>query len=619
VDDWEHYLRVDPQGEWSDEARQRLEVVKGKEKQHEQSSSEPLLSPTQIIRGVSKNDEMREKINRRIEEYLDLAIAKWLPEAYPLAQTSGSDVDSRGALAILSEVAIQEHGDRWLADLLASSSSSRTFAQAVRQLSAALKSNDTGDNVSARYHATEAEHLFASDRNDAGTLRSRVEYMFASQDAQDGKDCLKAARGLAPRLQVHRYPWLQTQFLIEMGNCTWILGDLGDVQKLFVQAAQQAELAHYDVIYLRSQDHLSLLAGELGDLTSAWARNQKALRRYWSGVYPAMRGYNLYYNRYEFADSAGQPHLQTVALRDGIALTESFEDNLLRAMAHVLMANAAARSEQPQMAEREFDRASKLFAASPQIESTKIALLEAETRMAGVEISQGDSKSAINRLRQRESEIRQHPTNYLSILYYSTLGEAETEVGHTREADAALRVAVTLANSRLHSLHDDKSRIEWIQQSSSAYRNLVQQQILQGDAQGALEIWESYREADLHGGAFQPVNSSSFPQLNEVAARIPRLSKETIVTYAALPRGVAVWVYDDRGVSSTWIEGDSRQLRAQVQRFRTLCADPSSALSDVQRNARALYSILIAPIEQRLSVDRVLVVDADDQVAEIPY
>ena len=62
-----------------------------------------------------------------------------------------------------------------------------------------------------------------------------------AQDAQDGSGCLKAASGLGSRLQGYSYSWLRAQFLIENGNCTWISGNLGDVQKFFLRAAQQAE------------------------------------------------------------------------------------------------------------------------------------------------------------------------------------------------------------------------------------------------------------------------------------------------------------------------------------------------------------------------------------------
>jgi tetratricopeptide (TPR) repeat protein len=620
VDDWQHYLRIDPQGDWSTDARSRLTALQEKIKQHEKSENEPLLTPEEIATAGAGDSGVREKIDRRVEDYLNVAVIDWLPNAYPTAGQKSADQssDARTSLAILTDIAVQKHGDRWLADLVASGSAAN-FALAVEHLSAALKANGTGDNVAARNHAAEAGRLFASERNDAGALRARVEYMFASQDAQDGSGCLKAASGLGSRLQGYSYSWLRAQFLIENGNCTWISGNLGDVQKFFLRAAQQAEHAAYGTIYLRTQDHLSLLAGTVGDLPAAWARTQKALLRYWAGVYPAMRGYNLYYDRYEFASSTRQPHLQMAILRDAVALTESFDDSLLRAMAHVHMANAAVELAEMEVAETEYTQATRLFSASPQIESTQIARLEAETRIAGVEIYQGKTQLAIDRLRQKAPEITQHPTNYLSILYYSTLGEAETQAGHTQEADSALRLAVSLADGRLHSLHDDKSRIEWVEQSAAAYRNLVQQLLLQGDAEGALELWESFRGAELSAVASVPSGSPELSQVHEVASRLPSLTKEMVVTYAALPKGLAVWVYDDRGIWSNWIHGNPKEIQAQVERFRALCSDFTSEQSDVERNARNLYGILFAPIEQRISSDRLLVIDADDELSGIPF
>ena len=619
VYDWQHYLRIDPQGDWSNDVRARLAALQEKIKQHTKNEQEPLLTPDEIAKAGPNDTGIRERIDRQVEAYLNVALRDWLPNAYPaFAQESGHQLESSAALAVLSTVAVQKHGDHWLADLMASSSLS-DFELAVEHLSAALKANDIGDNVAARRHATEAGRLFTSEHNEAGALRARVEYMFASQDAQDGAGCLKAASGLQTRLQRHSYTWLETQFLIESGNCTWISGNLGGVQKFFLQAAQQAERAAYGVIYLRTQDHLSLLASTVGDLTGAWGRTQKALGHYWAGVYPAMRGYNLYYDRYELASSTNQPHLQMAVLRDAVVLTQSFDDNILRAMAHLHMANAAVELSEMDLAKTEYAEASRLFAASPQIESTQIARLEADTRIAGVQIRQGNTQLAISRLRQEAPEIAKHPTNYLSILYYSTLGEAETQAGHTQQADAALRLAVALANGRLRSLHDDKSRIEWVEQSATAYRDLVQQRLLKGDAEGALELWESFRGAELSGVASGSSGSQEPYELHEVASRLLSLTNETVVSYAVLPRGLAVWVYDDRGIWSSWIQGNANTIQAQIERFRALCADFTSDKSDVERNARNLYGILLSPIEQRIPSGRLLIIDADDALAGMPF
>ena len=185
VDDWEHYLRIDPQGGWADEARRQLASLREKLKQHEQSEAEPLLSPSDIA--FDERAVMRGKVDARIEDYLDLAITDWLPGAYPTSQQTKNNMSDVGpALALLSDVAVQNHGDRWLADIL-STPLSANFAGAVAELSATLRANKVGDNVAARQHAAHAERLFILVGSAAGALRARVEYMFASQDAQNGQ------------------------------------------------------------------------------------------------------------------------------------------------------------------------------------------------------------------------------------------------------------------------------------------------------------------------------------------------------------------------------------------------------------------------------------------------
>ena len=82
VDDWEHYLRVDSQGEWSADARRRLSALKGKLQEHEKSQDERLLSPAEIAEAGADNVAVQEKIEGRIEEYLNVAVTDWLPEAY---------------------------------------------------------------------------------------------------------------------------------------------------------------------------------------------------------------------------------------------------------------------------------------------------------------------------------------------------------------------------------------------------------------------------------------------------------------------------------------------------------------------------------------------------------
>ncbi|HEY6767267.1 MAG TPA: CHAT domain-containing tetratricopeptide repeat protein [Candidatus Sulfotelmatobacter sp.] len=623
MDDWEHYLRVDPQGEWSDDARRRLSALKEKIEQHDKSSNESLLTPSQITQTSLSDATMPEKIDRRIEEYLSLAMVTWLPDSYPNAQASTSSAaDSRRALGVLSEIAVEKHEDHWLADLLTYSASAN-FAPAIAQLSDALRANDAGDNVAAREHASAAERLFAQAGDEAGALRAHIEYLFASHDAQEAKPCLDAARGTESRFTNRSYPWLAAQFHIEEGTCYGLLENLGQTRRLYERAAHEAQASGYNSIYLRTQDHLSTLDVRSGFLLSGWVRTQRALATFWRGQYAPMRGYNLYYNLYEFSRVCRQPYLQIAAWRDGILLSESFRDNVISGMAHSLMADAAIGAGQPQTAESEFTRARQLFAAAPQIKSTRIAGLEAETRLGEVEASEGKPQESVLRLRQLAREISKLSDNLLAIMFYTTLGDAESGIGQNKEAESALLSAIALAELQLKSIGDEVSRLRWSQQTSRTYRNFVQLRFHQGNTQEALEIWESYRGAPKRSGrvvrlAGMTTVPASF-EPHEVASQLHDITKETVISYALLPYGMATWVYDNRGIFAHWTEGSPKGIAAVARRFRSLCSDPASDEADLRQNARGLYDLLVAPVEQYLSPDRILVVELDEGLEGLPF
>jgi CHAT domain-containing protein/cytochrome c-type biogenesis protein CcmH/NrfG len=623
VDDWEHYLRVDSQGEWSDDARRRLNALKEKIEQHDKSSNEPLLTPDQIAQAGASDARMREKIDERIEEYLGLALVTWLPDSYPNAQASTSSAaNSRRALSILSEIAVEKHKDDWLADLLYNSASAN-FTPAVAQLSDALRANDAGDNVAGREHASAAERLFLLAGDEAGALRAHVEFLFASQDAQEGQPCLDAARGTESRFTNRSYPWLAAQFHIEEGTCYGLMENLGQTRRLYERAAHEAQASGYNSIYLRTQDHLSTLDGRSGFLVPGWARTRQALASFWRGKYAPMRGYNLYYNLYEFSRVSQQPCLQMAAWRNGISLSESFHDNVISGMAHFLMADAAIGARQSQTAEGEFARARQLFAAAPQIKSTRIAGLEAETRLGEVEASEGKPQEAVLRLRRLAPEISKLSDNLLAIMFYTTLGDAESGIGQSNEAESALLSAIALSELQLKSIDDEVSRLRWNQQTSRTYRNLVQLRFHQGDTQEALEIWESYRGAPKRSdrvGRFTGMTTPPAPfEPHEVASKLDDITRETVISYALLPQGMATWVYDNRGVFAHWTEGSPKDIAALARRFRSLCSDPASDEADLRQNARGLYDLLVAPMEQYLSPDRILVVELDEGLEGLPF
>src|SRR5439155_22767763 len=83
VADWEHYLQIDPTSGWAQEARQHLRRVRDELQKHEQGLHEPLGDPRTFADNLSNGDpQATTAIDRRVEDYLQIAITQWLPDHY---------------------------------------------------------------------------------------------------------------------------------------------------------------------------------------------------------------------------------------------------------------------------------------------------------------------------------------------------------------------------------------------------------------------------------------------------------------------------------------------------------------------------------------------------------
>jgi len=615
VDDWEHYLRIEPRSEWAEEARSRLAAVRDKARRRNQGRNEPLIAPSQF--GEVSEGWLSSRLDPRLEEYMDLAVTEWLPEAFPAhADQRSISADEERALRVLSDRTTQRHGDLWFADLLAGRASN-DFPAAVNELSEAIQANDRADAGSAETHAGRAAKLFTRSNNKAGVLRARIEVLAALNGNSDGIGCDRAMKSLGNILGQQAYFWLRARYKFESGTCAWLREDLGSARSKYSAAREEASTHGFRELYLRSLDRLAGLEAVSGSFGSAWKKVSQGLAAFWSGNYPDVRGYNFYFDIYELTRVNGLPHAQVAAWRDGIRLTESSPDIAQRAMAHLAMGNAAAKAGMSELSAAEFARADTLFSESPQIPSTRMAKLEAETRLAAVETSAGNFQQALARMKPLGPEIDALSNNYLGILFYSTLGEAESLGADSDQAENDLWKAVHLSQRQVNSLGDAKSRLQVVRESSTAYRALVQRDLLKRNPGEALRLWESYRAAPMVLGR-QNSNrkeDSATPGLSE---NLAVFNNRTVVSYAILPKGLAIWVIDDRGIFSHWTDGGSAAVVAATARLRALCADPHSDLSDLQTKARFLYDALISPIRDRIAPDRALIAELDDDLEGLP-
>jgi CHAT domain-containing protein/tetratricopeptide (TPR) repeat protein len=632
IDDWQHYLRIDPQGEWSEEAKSRLATVQDKLRRQQAVRREPLLTPAEIAKAGSENVAVQEKIDERFEQYLHIAITDWLPQAFP-ERSSDASRDARIALLELSEIAQRRHADRWLADLLAGSTSG-LFTPAANALAMSVQANDRGDYTEGQKAAHRSALLFAETTNSAGEIRAQAEEVYSDHLLWEGPRCLALLSRMSSLLNQSSYAWIQAQMSLEESNCANAVGDLGRYQSAITVGLSRAKKHNYVALNLRALGFQALSYGSAGDSDTAFAMTAEGLKLFWSGHADLMKGYNLYFNLESVVEGLHLPYFQVALLREATALIDEHPDVLQRAMAHRWYGNAAYLANLPQLAASEFSKASALFAASPQTPATARDYMDAEVWLAHAEIEQGDLEPAAARLQAIRSSLDRAPSFDPEIGFYTAQADIAMRRADSMAADSAVRSAVFLAEWALTSYRSDEDRRHWAEQTRSTYQEAVEWKVRQGDASAALELWEWYRGADLRAG--EPLHNSSpttpriadppdprdapaLPHPTLVSDRSPLIHDETVVAYAVLPDGIAIWVYDDRGVFSHWVTTSSSQTKELVSSFERLCSDRTSDLVTLRATGRLLYNLLVAPVEKQLQPGRTVLFEPDDSLIGIPW
>jgi CHAT domain-containing protein/tetratricopeptide (TPR) repeat protein len=627
MDDWEHYLRVDPQSEWAEDAGRHLADVKRKKDQSDKSLAEPLLTPEYIAHANEKDSGLGMKIDERIEQYLNVVTTDWLPTAF--SQKTGESPSAQVAVAAVAQITRNLHQDTWLTDLL-SHTANEQFRLAVQALAVSIRANEDGDYLQGRKSASKAAELFRSAANPAGELRAEAEEVYSDHLLYEGDQCLSLLRTLTERLNHLSYAWLRAQTNLEESNCADLVGDFGTYETAIKKGTQEAKEHNYAALFLRGLGFQAQAASSLGDENTGFSLASKGLARFWSGGVDLIKGYNLYTDLDTAADELRLPNLQVVLWREATTLIDMYPDLVQRAMAHSWYANAAYLAGMPTLAETEFGNARDLFLLSPQTTATTRRRMDAEIWLAELETRRGELDQAAARLQKMRPILATTPSFVQEIRFYDALAEIALKRGDLVTAQSALRPAVYLAEWALDSFHGESDGRQWVEETKGVYRNLVEWKLRQGDANSALELWEWYRGAELRAKdrGYRIQSLDAHPDLQEapelpspliVANRLPLLHDETIVAYSTFYDGIQVWVYDDHGVFSQWISTPLAIVQEQTDRLRRLCSDPTSDLVILRQTALSLYKLLILPVEVRLAPGRTLVFEPDGFLRAVPW
>lgn len=619
ADDWEHYLRVDPHGEWAENARANLLRVKQKLAEREKRTAAPLLSPSEFSAAIDANrDQAIAMLDQRAERYLETATQSWLPLAYGNGDgAQATPVEARRALEYLAEILKSRHDDPWLADFLQSPAdpSEREALRALFASDEALHSGRYGLSVEL---AQKSMRGFHHARNQAGKLRASFALMLGQTFAFESADCLKTFAAAIPVLSATRYRWLQSQSLIQEGQCQGGSAQEEDAIRSTSEGAEIARISHYPGLELRAaafagvyRSHLSSADRGLRDLING-------LATFWNSDITNARGENLYSVLFQVAGILNWHQVEVDAIAEKMG-DFPVRDPVDQAIGWELLAGAQVRTEDYKAALTNLQHATERLETLP--EDNGIALRKAEISLENAEIQRnlGDPNGAIATLAKLRPTFEVTPPLFQAA-YFKTYGEAQLDLENDSAAEPLLLRALSLTESGLNGLRLEADKLEWSRTQEGIYRDLFGLKLRSGAPAEAFAWWEWYK-----GASVRERNSTNPSTITENILR-PFLRPETfslpsgtvVISYAVLKRSTTVFVFRDGRVKSR-----SLRLPGEAQlgalRFLSLCADPSADMASLNAESRRLYEILVAPLETDIRDATALRFETDGILDQIPF
>lgn len=469
LEDWQRYLKLDPAGGWANEARRHKQAIEQKVAARQKAVKS--LADASGYLGALKSDRAYDS-----EYYLDSAITIWLP-------ASVIDAESHEALIALARMLREKHQDKWLEDLL----KEKPDAKANAHLAAAVKQNLAGDHELALEEAREAQRMYRTARSHTGELRAKYEEVYALYRSMDATKCLTLADQLAREVEPLHYGWIAGQTSMEKGNCRLVVGDEGGGRGDFELGLAEARAKGYKTLELRALGMLGGNASSLRNQIVVWQEITDHLATYWEAPYAPKGAHQFYWDLSTSSKVLGHRYAAVIFRRAAVKEISNTPNRAMEAQTRSVLASLADLAGLEDEADREFSKASELFAQCRLTPTLDRQLLSAEIWRAEF---QGKSapEAALNRLTNMLPPGKRFPTLNTERMFYQAQGHARLLRGDREGAAAAFQQAVLCSELTLASLPVGVDRGGPLRKNEDAYRGSVEISLAQ-NAEDALKLW----------------------------------------------------------------------------------------------------------------------------------
>ena len=630
--DWEHYLRLDPSGDWSDEARQRLAEVHSVLEDRDRRSRSALLTSTEFAERVDpKAPATWEQVDQRIEDYLSMAISEWAPTLY--SEDAKPKLELRKALGTLALIVKQNHGDAWLSDLL-SDPATPALSGGVSSLARAIAADSVSDDyANGRLESQAALHSFRRTASYAGLARSKLEEATAFHFSDAASECLDAASDALSLAKSRKYHSIQIQSELELYNCAALMSQFDRSREFAASAYRTSIEHHYSALAIRAMMFLAHAEYSRGRREQGWRVCQSALQQYWSGASSSSHAYGLYVVMDVLSQADGKWHLDFAIGSEGMRFIAKGEEPLMRAEEYTNLAHAATMAGELQTATEELRLAVQALDEGARSEVTDNYRFDTLLFLAWL---QGRSKpdEGIRLLDSLKARLLKMHNETLAAKYYLARGELLAAQGDLSLADRALSFAVYLSERQRSSLESELDRASWVSGAEEPYQELADIKQREQDSSGGLAVLELHRGAAVRtesqlSAAIGPLtedesnaNALQATLVSEtglVSRVLSESGKSTVLIYSVSSRGLGIWVYSNQVLSFHSVDRDPRYVRMLAMRFGELCSQPSSSIDSVRATAHQLYEALIEPIADHIHAGQPLLIEPGPSLAQIPF
>jgi CHAT domain-containing protein/tetratricopeptide (TPR) repeat protein len=622
IEDWDRYLAIDAQSAWAGEARANLVRVKQRMADREKRTSGSLLSPTAFSATFdSSHEDAAAVLDQRAEQYLEVAIQSWLPQAdsYPGPSLLPS-VEARHSLEYLAEILKNRHDDTWLTEFLLSPPS-LIQEEGLRALLASDDALHGGRYSHSIILARKSMESFRRSQNQAGMIRASFALMLAQSFALKYSDCIGTAKLAIPLLDQTRYRWLQAQTLIQLGECQQGTAQLEEAITSASKGAELAKRFHYRGLELRATAFAAGYQLYTSSSDQGLRRLRDALTAFWESDVTSTRGENLYTVLSDIAAVRNWHHIEAFATAE-ILTDFPVKDPVDQAVELEFLAGAQERAGDYQAAQETLQSTAARLATLPEDSAVLLRKAEIALQNARIQLHLGDARAAVANLVGLRRQFETANPGLLQAEYFKTYGEASLALGDDATAKPLLDHALHVTETGLRSLRLEADKLEWSRTQSQIYRDLLELKLKSGTPAEAMAWWEWYKGASLRAKSTTDFlvstddGASSFAPPEVSSYAVP--SNTALISYVYRKDSTTAFVFYDGNVHSHALQLPS-DVDSLALRFLRRCTRPSTDVDSFDAESRRLYDLLVAPLEADTQGATALRFETDGISDQIPF